>query len=61
VSARRCGPALLASLVLLACDRDVRHLELSPEEPSQQTVGGVHFLELFERKADTAGPVRAAR
>jgi phospholipase/carboxylesterase len=54
---RTCAPAILAALVALGCNRDVPGVELTREEPSQQTVGGVHFVELFERDANNTSPL----
>jgi phospholipase/carboxylesterase len=54
---RTCAQALLVAFVGLGCNRDVPLMELSREEPSQQTLGGVHFVELFEREAHDASPL----
>jgi predicted esterase len=51
-----CAQALLVVLAALGCNRDVT-VELTREQPSQQTVGGVHFVELFERDANNTSPL----
>ncbi len=55
-----CAQALLVALVALVapgCNRDVPGVELTREEPSQQTVGGVRFVELFEQGANDTSPL----
>lgn len=54
---RTCALAFLVIVVAPGCNRDVPALELTREEPSQQTVAGVHFVELFERDANSASPL----
>jgi phospholipase/carboxylesterase len=54
---RTCAPALLIVLVALGCSRDVTPVELTREAPSQHTVAGVHFVELFERDANSTSPL----
>jgi len=54
---RTCALALLAVLIAPGCNRDVPSVELTREEPSQQTVAGVNFVELFERDATPASPL----
>lgn len=55
---RPCALAVLvAVLVAPGCNRDVPGVELTREEPSQQTVAGVNFVEFFERDANLASPL----
>jgi phospholipase/carboxylesterase len=49
--------ALLVALVALACNRDVPGVEVTIDEPSRQTVGGVQFVELFQRGASDTSPL----
>ena len=54
---RTCALALLVVLGAPGCSRDVPSVALTREEPSQQTLAGVHFVELFERDANNESPL----
>jgi phospholipase/carboxylesterase len=54
-----CAFTLLVAFVAPGCDRGAPPggVALTREEPSQQTVAGVQFVELFERDANNTSPL----